>query len=191
MRSKVKRLAADVDPLRLDLQLCFALYRASRAVIRAYGPLLEPLGLTYPQYLVLLTLWEEDGVPVKRLGDCLALDSATLTPLLKRLEQRGIVERQRDPEDERVVRIRLTPDGKALREKARRIPAELTSRTGCDVTDDRAVARLARLREELTALADRLEPQDADAGAPRQASARKRAGSAARPKATRPGKRAR
>src|SRR5438046_928275 len=83
------------DLLHLDQQLCFALYRASRAVIRAYAPLLEPLGLTYPQYLALLVLWEQDGIAVKDLGERLALDSGTLTPLLKRLEQRGLVTRQR------------------------------------------------------------------------------------------------
>ncbi|HEU4537170.1 MAG TPA: MarR family transcriptional regulator, partial [Polyangiaceae bacterium] len=86
------RAAAD-DALRLDRQLCFALYAASRALIRAYGPLLEPLGLTYPQYLVLLALWEDDRLSVSQLGERLALDSGTLTPLLKRLEQRGVVER--------------------------------------------------------------------------------------------------
>lgn len=187
----MNRLADNVYPLRLDQQLCFALYRASRAVIRAYGPLLEPLGLTYPQYLVLLTLWEEDGVPVKRLGDCLALDSATLTPLLKRLEQRGVVERQRDPEDERVVRIRLTPEGKALRGKARRIPTELARRAGCDIGDERALAQLTRLREELTALADQLEPRDAEAPHSRQGPERKGADSAPRSTAARSGKRAR
>src|SRR5882724_6005209 len=93
--------------LLLDQQLCFAMYRASRALIRAYGPLLEPLGVTYPQYLALLVLWEEDGVSVKRLGERLSLDSATLTPLLKRLERPGLVERRRDEADECVVRVVL------------------------------------------------------------------------------------
>lgn len=159
-------MAASNDPLRLDVQLCFALYNASRAVIRAYGPLLEPLGLTYPQYLVLLSLWEEDGVPVKRLGECLALDSATLTPLLKRLEQRGVVERRRDEEDERVVRIHLTESGKALRSKARRFPAEIAERAGYDVADERAIAKLARLRDDLTALVDRLGPPEEETEPP-------------------------
>jgi DNA-binding MarR family transcriptional regulator len=150
-------MAPRYDPLRLDQQLCFALYSASRALTRAYAPLLEPLGLTYPQYLVLLVLWEEDGVSVKQLGERLALDSATLTPLLKRLAERGIVERRRDENDERVVRIHLTPGGKALRGKARRIPADLACRAGFDIHDERAIAHLVRLREELVDLTRRLE----------------------------------
>jgi DNA-binding MarR family transcriptional regulator len=140
------------DPLHLDQQLCFAVYSASRALTRAYGPLLEPLGVTYPQYLVLLVLWEEDGISVKALGERLALDSATLTPLLKRLAERGIVERKRDAEDERVVRIHLTSQGKALRAKARKIPLELACRAGYDGD----LAKLVRLRKELVALTQRL-----------------------------------
>jgi DNA-binding MarR family transcriptional regulator len=147
--------------LQLEQQLCFALYHASRAVIRAYAPLLEPLGLTYPQYLVMLVLWEEKTASVKELGQRLALDSGTLTPLLKRLEHSGLVTRRRDPDDERVVRIELTPAGQKLRSKARNVPTELACRTGFDVTDDRELARLTRLREELTALAARI---DADQG---------------------------
>lgn len=150
-------MASTHDPLLLDRQLCFALYAASRAMIRAYAPLLEPLGLTYPQYLVLLVLWEEDGVPVKHLGERLALDSATLTPLLKRLEQRGVVTRRRDEADERVVRIDLTDAGRALRVKARRLPAAIACRAGCDPDDAPALARLARLRKELLELADQLD----------------------------------
>jgi len=144
------------DPLQLDEQLCFALYSASRAVIRAYAPLLEPLGLTYPQYLVLLVLWEGDGVSVTELGDRLALDSGTLTPLLKRLELQGAVERRRADEDERVVRIHLTPAGRALRAKARKVPADLACRMGYDLEDERALRELVRLRDELLALARRL-----------------------------------
>jgi len=137
------------DPLHLDQQLCFALYAATRAVQRAYGPLLEPLGVTYPQYLVLLVLWEEDDVPVKFLGERLALDSATLTPLLKRLEQQGIVARERDENDERVVRISLTAAGRALRTKARKIPAGIACRAGCEPGDSEGLARVERLRDEL------------------------------------------
>jgi MarR family transcriptional regulator, organic hydroperoxide resistance regulator len=140
------------DPLRLDQQLCFALYGASRAIIRAYTPLLEPLGLTYPQYIALLSLWEEDGVSVKQLGERLGLDSATLTPLLKRLEAQGIVERRRDTQDERVVRIHVTAAGRALRQKARKVPTELACKAGFDTADDQAIARLVRLRDELNAL---------------------------------------
>lgn len=142
--------------LRLDEQLCFALYRASRAVTRAYGPLLAPLGLTYPQYLALLVLWQDDGVSVKHIGDRLALDSATLTPLLKRLEQRGLVARRRDGDDERVVRVELTAEGQALRAKARLVPGQIASLAGYDADDERSLARLRRLRGELLALAARL-----------------------------------
>jgi DNA-binding MarR family transcriptional regulator len=134
------------DPLQLDQQLCFALYAASRAVMRAYGPLLEPLGITYPQYLVLLVLWEQDDVPVKFLGERLMLDSATL---LKRLEQQGVVSRQRDSEDERVVRIGLTAEGRALRARARKIPAAIACRAGCDPGDSAALSRIEQLRDEL------------------------------------------
>ena len=144
------------DPLQLDDQLCFALYNASRALTRAYAPLLEPLGLTYPQYLVLLVLWERDGLPVKEVGERLALDSGTLTPLCKRLEQQGLVERRRGEDDERIVRIFLSPEGRALRGKARKIPTDLACRAGYDLGSDRSVRELARLRDELTALAHRL-----------------------------------
>lgn len=144
------------DPLQLDEQLCFALYNASRALTRAYGPLLEPLGLTYPQYLVLLVLWERDGLPVKEVGERLALDSGTLTPLLKRLDQQGLVERRRGADDERLVRIHLTAAGRALRNKARKIPTELACRAGYDLASDRSIRDLVRLRDELTALAQRV-----------------------------------
>jgi DNA-binding MarR family transcriptional regulator len=145
------------DPaLALDEQLCFALYAASRALTRAYAPLLEPLGITYPQYLVLLVLWEEDGVSVKRLGERLELDSGTLTPLLKRLEQQGIVEKRRSVEDERVVHVHLTQAGRALRKKARRIPTALACQSGFDVADRKQRASLVDLRETLRALTRRL-----------------------------------
>lgn len=143
--------------LALDQQLCFALARASRAMTRAYAPLLDPLGLTYPQYLVLLVLWEQDDVPVKAIGERLVLDSATLTPLLKRLEHAGLVLRSRDVDDERVVRIRLSKAGKALRAKAQKLPAELACRAGFEVDDASAVNDLRVLRETLIGLAERLE----------------------------------
>jgi DNA-binding MarR family transcriptional regulator len=142
--------------LDLDRQLCFALYRASRAITRAYGPLLEPLGLTYPQYLVFLKLWERDGISVNDLGGCLALDSGTLTPLLKRLEQRGLLERKRDTADQRVVKIFLTDDGRALRARARKVPGDLAARAGYDLYKAKDLHALQKLRDELTALADRL-----------------------------------
>jgi DNA-binding MarR family transcriptional regulator len=146
------------DELQLDDQLCFALYNASRALTRAYAPLLEPLGLTYPQYLVLLVLWERDNLPIKQLGERLALDSGTLTPLLKRLERQGLVERRRGEDDERLVRIRLTPSGRALRSKAKKVPLELACRAGYDV-DSPSMQDLVRLREQLRALAQRLSDQ--------------------------------
>jgi DNA-binding MarR family transcriptional regulator len=144
------------DPQDLDEQLCFALYSASRAVTRAYAPLLAPLGLTYPQYLVLLVLWQRDGASVKQLGARLALDSGTLTPLLKRLEHQGLVERRRADDDERVVRIHLTAEGRARRARARKVPAALACRAGYDPASERSIRELARLRGELIALARRL-----------------------------------
>lgn len=145
------------DALLLEHQLCFALYNASRAVIRAYAPLLEPLGLTYPQYLAMLILWQERSASVKSLGQRLALDSGTLTPLLKRLEQRGLITRRRDGQDERVLRIELTAAGQRLRGKARRVPTELACRSGFDLKDDRARTHFTRLRRELRALAERID----------------------------------
>ena len=140
----------------LEQHLCFELYRASRAMIRGYAPLLEPLGLTYAQYLVLVVLWEEDGVSVRQLGERLSLDSATLTPLLKRLEAQGALERRRDPEDERVVRVRLTEAGRALRVQCRDFPLQAACSLG-DFGDPALVARITRLREELTEIAAQLE----------------------------------
>ncbi|MEZ0339299.1 MarR family winged helix-turn-helix transcriptional regulator [Mycobacterium sp. pV006] len=128
---------------RLDDQLCFALYSASRAVTAAYRPLLDELGLTYPQYLVLLVLWEEEPCTVGRLGDRLHLDSGTLSPLLKRLESAGLVRRRRTAPDERRVTITLTPAGRALEERAACIPERLLG------TDDAAADDLAALRDAL------------------------------------------
>ena len=112
--------------LLLDDQLCFALYAASRAVTGAYRPLLDALGLTYPQYLVLLVLWERRSCPVKDLGAALQLDYGTLTPLLKRLEAAGWVRRERRPDDERTVEVTLTDEGAALRDRARSIPPAIS-----------------------------------------------------------------
>jgi len=150
-------MAVPDEALLLDHQICFALYNASRAVTRAYGPLLEPLGLTYPQYLTMLVLWEEKSSTVKALGQRLALDSGTLTPLLKRLEERGLVTRRRDTDDERVVRIELTAEGKKLRARARQVPLGLACRIGFDIEKKESLARLVKLREELTALTERIE----------------------------------
>jgi DNA-binding MarR family transcriptional regulator len=136
--------------LALDNQFCFALYSASHAMTRAYKPLLDRLGLTYPQYLVMLVLWEQDGILVKDIGARLFLDSGTLTPLLKRLEANGLLARNRDPQDERQVRISLTHAGRALKAKALAIPGQLLSGSG---EQDGA---LRRLRTELSAVRDEL-----------------------------------
>ncbi|HEX5377152.1 MAG TPA: MarR family transcriptional regulator [Phenylobacterium sp.] len=116
---------AAAEALRLDRQLCFALYAASGLVTRAYRPLLEPLGLTYPQYLAMLVLWEASPRSVGELGEALGLDSGTLTPLLKRMAAAGLVTRTRDPADERRVLIGLTDQGQALRDRAATIPETL------------------------------------------------------------------
>ncbi len=149
-------MTAPDNALLLDRQLCFALYNASRALIRAYGPLLEPLGLTYPQYLAMLILWEDKSASVKALGERLALDSGTLTPLLKRMERSGLITRRRDTQDERVVRIELTAAGQRLRTKAKHVPTEIACSAGFDPTDERDRAYSIRLRQELTMLSERI-----------------------------------
>jgi len=120
---------------QLDHQLCFALYSSSLQMTKMYKPLLAPLGLTYPQYLVLLVLWETDGIAVGELGERLFLDSGTLTPLLKRLEQAALVQRARAASDERRVIVTLTPEGRALRRKAARIPLDVACATGCELSE--------------------------------------------------------
>jgi len=138
--------------LRLDDQLCFSIYAAGHAFNRFYKPLLSPLGLTYPQYLVLLTLWEADGLPLRAIGERLGLDSGTLTPLLKRMEEAGLVSRVRDGADERLVRIHLSPKGKKLEAKAQRFPQQIGSAASCSATELGALRKLLfRLREDLDA----------------------------------------
>ncbi|WP_308310849.1 MarR family transcriptional regulator [Streptomyces sp. GbtcB6] len=134
---------------RLDDQLCFALYAAQRAVTAAYRPLLDELGLTYPQYLVLLVLWERGETTVKELAEALRLDYGTVSPLLKRLEGAGLVRRERSERDERSVLVACTERAEELRERAARIPGALLTTTGLDGAD------VARLREELRELAER------------------------------------
>ena len=144
------------DPLLLSNQACFALYSANLAMPRIYRPLLEALGLTYPQYLAMLLLWEEDGRSMKALGERLGLDSGTLTPLLKRLEGQGLVSRARDPQDERLVRIRLTPEGAALRDKAECLPTHIAAAAGCSVEELASLRdALLKLRDDLNRAADR------------------------------------
>ncbi|MBP7981095.1 MAG: MarR family transcriptional regulator [Tolumonas sp.] len=113
------------DLLRLDNQLCFALYSASNAIVRAYRPLLDKLDITYPQYLVLLVLWQQDEISLKQLGEQLFLDSGTLTPLLKRLESKGLIRRERNERDERLRVLKLTVEGNALKKLAADIPVQM------------------------------------------------------------------
>lgn len=150
-----QRRAPAPRAMKLEEQLCFALYSASRALTRAYQPLLEPLGLTYPQYLVMLVLWEGKARSVSELGARLRLDSGTLTPLLKRMEEAKLVERRRDVDDERVVHVSLTAAGAALQERAKHVPLELVCRAGFVPTAE-GLADLARLRDSIQDLTRRV-----------------------------------
>lgn len=138
--------------LQLDKQLCFALYSTSLAMTKLYKPLLSALDLTYPQYLVMLALWEQDGLSVSDLGQRLFLDSGTLTPLLKRMEQAGLLERSRSATDERRVQVTLTPQGLALKARAAAVPLCLIEAAACPVADIQSLTRQVQaLRERLTA----------------------------------------
>lgn len=141
------------DHLKLDHQLCFPLYATSRLVVKHYKPFLDPLELTYTQYITLLALWEEDHLTVTSLGDKLFLDSGTLTPLLKKLELQGLITRTRRPEDERSVRISLTEKGHALKEKASDIPGRLAT---CLPLPDEDAKTLHRILHYLL----KLDPQN-------------------------------
>jgi DNA-binding MarR family transcriptional regulator len=143
-------LPPHMNVLALENQFCFALYSASHAMTKTYKPLLDKLGLTYPQYLVMLVLWEQDGILVKDIGARLFLDSGTLTPLLKRLEAGGLLARNRDPQDERQVRISLSDEGRALRIQASEIPEAVL----CASRQQRDT--LGRLRGELATVRDDL-----------------------------------
>ena len=134
------------DLLALDRQVCFALAVASRTVVSLYRPLLEPMGLTHPQYLVMLALWESEPLRVSELADRLSLEPATLSPLLKRLEASGLVTRRRDPDDERAVAVTLTAAGRALRTRAERIPPAVVARLGIELSE------LEELRDRLTSV---------------------------------------
>ena len=141
---------SDGDYLRLDQQICFSLNAASRAFGGIYRVLLKDLGLTYPQYLVMLVLWEHGELPVKKLGEHLRLDSGTLSPLLKRLESAGLVRRERSARDERSVRVHLTDAGTALRERALLVPRRIASATGFELDEIRELrTRLDRLTAAL------------------------------------------
>src|SRR3954469_21437437 len=152
-----KPIAAD-QMLRLDNQICFAIYSTAHAFNRFYKPLLERLGLTYPQYLVMLVLWERDGGPVKDIGERLFLDSGTLTPLLKRMEGMGLVKRTRSTEDERQVLVALTAQGHQLREKARTLPQSILSAAQCSVSE------IIAMKDEIVKLRDRLNVAIGEAG---------------------------
>ncbi|TFI42055.1 MarR family transcriptional regulator [Rhodococcus sp. 1R11] len=142
------------NELALDRQVCFALYSASRATTAVYRPMLEKLGVTYPQYLVLLVLWEKDGRGVKDICAELDLDTGTLSPMLKRLEGLGFVERRRLSTDERRVEIHLTETGSAMRAEALDLPRKLAEKTGMDFGD------LVKLKESLDALTSALHHTD-------------------------------
>lgn len=156
-KKALKKSRPEVAPneseyLKLDNQLCFPLYAASRMMVNAYRPLLSELGITYPQYLVLLVLWEADGLSVSAIGERLHLDSGTLTPLLKRLASLGLIERRRSPEDDRVVGNWLTPAGRELKKKAVHVPIQLLCSAKLDVDE------LAPMRRVLQRLIDALLP---------------------------------
>jgi DNA-binding MarR family transcriptional regulator len=136
------------EMLRLDNQLCFALYASAREVTKLYRPFLERLGLTYTQYVTLLALWEKDEVTVKALGERLYLDSGTLTPLLKKLEAGGLIRRKRDPDDERSVIVRLTEKGRGLKEEAYSLPEKVFCQTNLKPEE------IVRLRDSLRALVE-------------------------------------
>jgi DNA-binding MarR family transcriptional regulator len=160
MTKATSRSPASPAPERtLANKLCFAIYSAAHAFNSVYKPLLGAIGLTYPQYLVMLVLWERDGRTVKEIGAELYLESGTLTPLLKRLEAAGLVRRVRDKEDERQVRIMLTPQGTALRSKAAKIPAAV----GCIA--ESAVRDIDRLHSDIVALREALNASVAEEGA--------------------------
>ncbi|WP_417827783.1 MarR family winged helix-turn-helix transcriptional regulator [Thalassospira sp.] len=143
--------ASNDDLLQLENFLCFSVYSASHAFNRIYKPLLDELGLTYPQYLVMVSLWQEDNQSVRSIGEKMFLESSTLTPLLKRLEAAGLVTRKRDPKDERSVRISLTDTGAALRAKAENIPACILEATGLDIETAK------RLHDDLRVMRNHLD----------------------------------
>jgi MarR family transcriptional regulator, organic hydroperoxide resistance regulator len=123
------------DPLALERQVCFALVVASRSVLSVYRPLLEPMGLTHPQYLVMLALWEHSPLSVREIGDLLQLDSPTLSPLLKRLAASGLITRERSGHDERRLQVDLTSKGRELRSKAELIPPAIVARLGMELSE--------------------------------------------------------
>ncbi len=146
----------DVDFLALENQFCFALYSTSLALTKSYKPLLDKIGLTYPQYLVMLVLWQQDNILVKDIGELLFLDSGTLTPLLKRMELAELIQRQRDTEDERQVRIILTRQGKLFRNAAKEIPEKILCASG------QQASSLHKMRQDLIKLRGQLHQHNED-----------------------------
>ena len=142
------------NDLDLEAQFCFALYSTTLALGKVYAPVLAGLGLTYPQYLVILVLWQEDGLTVRALGEQLHLNSGTLTPMLKRMEQAGLVRRSRDKKDERLVRTELTAAGRALQPQAVHIPCAIAAATGLPMD------RLVQIKDELEGIRQALEADE-------------------------------
>jgi MarR family transcriptional regulator, organic hydroperoxide resistance regulator len=143
------------DPLRLDRQVCFALSVAARSVVALYRPVLEPMGLTHPQYLVMLALWERSPRSVKDLSAALALDPGTLSPLLKRLESAGLLTRRREPSDERVLAVTLTEAGRRLRSEAEKVPPAIVARLGMEIPElENLHAALSRVISAVRSTAD-------------------------------------
>ena len=144
-------MSKTTDALHLDQQLCFSVYSTSLAMTQAYKPLLEDLGITYPQYLAMLVLWEQDGLTVKALADRLGQDSGSLTPIVKRLEAEGYLARNRDPKDERNLAVTLTPQGRALRTRGQKVNQAFAKACGMTTSE------LAELRASLQKVRDRLK----------------------------------
>ncbi|MBU8787215.1 MULTISPECIES: MarR family winged helix-turn-helix transcriptional regulator [Bacillus] len=139
-------MANEFEHMKLDRQLCFLLYASSREMTKLYKPLLDELNITYPQYLALLLLWEHEGLSVKKMGELLYLDSGTLTPMLKRMEQRGLITRERSPEDERSVIVKLTSSGAEMKERASCIPQTMLAQTNLPAEE------LERLKHSLSSI---------------------------------------
>ncbi len=154
MARRMDTAAIPDDDKRLERQLCFAVYATAHAFTRAYKPILDRVGLTYPQYLVMLVLWEKSRLPVKSIGEQLDLDSGTLSPLLKRLEQNGLIERTRDPRDERQVIVSLSEKGNALKGEVDGIMRAIGGAVGCSIDE------MADLRDRLQALRANLNQSD-------------------------------
>lgn len=145
------------EQLKLENQLCFPVYAASRLITREYQPLLDNLGITYPQYLVLMVLWEEDGVPVNDIAKKLILNTNTITPLLKRMEKQGMIKRERSGNDERKVIIHLTEEGEKLQDKARKVPEQLTKKL---LDGPLGLNELVKLKENLDSIIEMLTNKD-------------------------------